>query len=494
MTNAHGLGHIPLNTDTADCIKEALICNSSTRLQPHFFDRLPLKAGLPNMATDTSHAAGDGAENGRRPGFNVIGHLSASSGLGNTARLYIQMLQKLGYGVAGIDVDYDGGTERRTIEGVSLVKADDELPYSHSLIIVSIQLLPSLWLRRLPGLLAEGKRNVGIVFWELPVVPKAWWPSLALFDAILTCSPFVRHAIETAVPDVPTLHAEHPLLVTPPKTDRVSIRARLDIPLNAFVCCTSFDLRSDYARKNPGAAVNAFLKAFPSDSDVRLIIKTNGNADLVSISGPMKKLIELIRSDRRIILMTETVPYDEVQAIYGAADVFVSLHRAEGLGLGPMEAMLLGKLVIATGYSGNMAYMTEQNSMPIPYRLVEPRHVNWQYKRPFAGDAASWAEADTEQAVSALRTARSNPGFRKLLAARGEREIRERQLAAWSGNYLMQLMNYLDAGNRPPLRKALVRQVRQMEIKDPTLRKLNLGRLLEIMRKKVSGVFCKPAG
>lgn len=446
------------------------------------------------MNTDSRGAAIGGPESHQCAGFNVIGHLSTSSGLGNTARLYIQMLHKLGYGVAGIDVDYDGGPEHQTIEGVSVVKSVNELPYTNSLIIVSIQMLSSLWLRKLPGLLAEGKRNVGLVFWELPIVPRAWRPPLALFDAILTCSPFVRHAIETAVPDVPTLLAEHPLLVSPPKTDRESVRARLGIPYNAFVCCTSFDLRSDYTRKNPAAAVNAFLKAFPCDIDVRLIIKTNGNADLVSISAPVKKLIELIRSDNRIILITETLPYDEVQSIYGAADVFVSLHRAEGLGLGPMEAMLLGKLVIATGYSGNMAYMTEQNSMPIPYRLVEPMNVNWQYKRSFVGDAASWAEVDIEEAVSALRAARSNPEFRKSLAARGEREIRERQVAAWSGTYLPQLMNYLDSGDRVPLRKELVRQVRRMEIKDPTLRKLNLNSLLECMRKKVSGVFRKPVG
>ena len=443
------------------------------------------------MVTDSSPAARGIAESGRCPGFNVIGHLSTSTGLGNTARLYIQMLQNLGYGVAGIDVDYDGGPERQTIEGVSLVKAADGLPYTHSLIIVSIQLLPSVWLRRLPGLLAPSQRNVGLIFWELPVVPQAWWPSLALFDAILTCSPFVRHAIETAVPDVPTLHAEHPLLVRPPQEDGTSVRARLGIPADAFVCCTSFDLRSDYSRKNPSASVNAFLQAFPDDADVRLIIKTNGNPDHVSMNSQMKKLIDSIRSDKRIIVITDTMPYQQVLALYGAADVFISLHRAEGLGLGPMEAMLLGRLVIATGYSGNMAYMTEQNSMPIPYLLVEPLQVNWQYKRSFAGAMASWAEADVEQAASALRAARGNPELSVPLAARGAREIREKQVSAWSGNYLPQLMKYLDAGDRVRLRRALVRQVRQMEIKDPILRKLNLGMLLGMMHKKARGVFRK---
>lgn len=443
------------------------------------------------MVTDVSPPESLAAESKAYPGFNVIGHLSTSSGLGNTARLYIQMLQQLGYGVVGIDIDYDKGAERQPVEGLKVVSSVDELPYQHSLVIVSIQLLPSLWLRRLPQLLAPDRTNVGLIFWELPRVPKAWWPSLALFDAILTCSPFVRHAIETAVPDVPTLHSEHPLVISPPHENSQAVRNRLNIPRNAFVCCMSFDLRSDYSRKNPGASIHAFLKAFPTEPDVRLVIKTNGDPDRVAMSSHIKNLIVLIRSDKRIMLITETLPYDDVLAIYNAADVFISLHRSEGLGLGPMEAMLLGKLVIATGYSGNMAYMTDLNSMPIPYRLVEPRQTGWQFKREFAGDTSSWAEVDVEQAAAALRTARNSPQLCQSLASRGASEIREKQVGAWNGHYLPQLIKYLNTTDRVPLRATLIRQVRQMEIKDPTLRKLNLRTLSDIVRRKANDVFRK---
>jgi hypothetical protein len=136
--------------------------------------------------------------------------------------------------------------------------------------------------------------------------------------------------------------------------------------------------------------------------------------------------------------------------------------------------------------------MTEQNSMPIPYRLVEPLQAGWQFKRSFAGKAASWAEADSAQAASALRAARSNPELRISLAARGARDLNEKQGAAWSGHYLPQLMKYLDASDRPRLRTALVRQVRRMEIKDPTLRKLNFGMLFGMIGNKARGAFRKP--
>ena len=43
-------------------------------------------------------------------------------------------------------------------------------------------------------------------------------------------------------------------------------------------------------------------------------------------------------------------------------DCYASLHRSEGFGITMAEAMLLGKPVIATGYSGNLDFMRPENS------------------------------------------------------------------------------------------------------------------------------------
>ena len=51
-----------------------------------------------------------------------------------------------------------------------------------------------------------------------------------------------------------------------------------------------------------------------------------------------------------------------------AADCYVSLHRSEGFGLTLAEAMALGKPVIATGYSGNLDFMTPETSYLVPWR------------------------------------------------------------------------------------------------------------------------------
>lgn len=421
---------------------------------------------------------------GTGAGFNVIGHLSTSSGLGNTARLFISVLRNQGYGIAAIDVDYDGNTEREPIEGVQLCTSTNELPYRHNLIIVSLIALPSLWLNKLPSLLDARFRNVGLIFWELPIIPRAWHPSLALFDAILVSSPFVRHAVEIAVPEVPTFHAEHPLLPNRPDRDRTAVRAARGIPASAFVCCTSFDLRSDHSRKNPEGVVDAFRRAFPHDADVRLVIKTNNASSRPSTNARANALMMAISEDPRIMVMAGTMSYADVLSLYSACDVYLSLHRAEGLGLGPMEAMSLGKLVIATGYSGNMAYMSELNSIPIAYRLVEPLHVTWQYTRSFAGSSASWAEPDIEQAALALKRAHETPSLVESLSRRAAKDIEERQTSAWAGSYLVQLAATLEASDRFALRHGLAREVRMMEFTDAVLRKLNTRIAVEKARSK----------
>ena len=60
----------------------------------------------------------------------------------------------------------------------------------------------------------------------------------------------------------------------------------------------------------------------------------------------------------------------ENDALIAACDSYVSLHRSKGFGLTAAEAMALGKPVIATGYSGNLDYMTPKNSYLVDFELT----------------------------------------------------------------------------------------------------------------------------
>ena len=88
--------------------------------------------------------------------------------------------------------------------------------------------------------------------------------------------------------------------------------------------------------------------------------------------------------------------------LMAAADIVISLHRSEGFGLVPAQAMALGKPVVATAWSGNVDFMNERNSAPVSYSLV-PVH---DPEGAFQSDNQKWAEANVEEAALWLRAAR----------------------------------------------------------------------------------------
>lgn len=409
-------------------------------------------------------------------GFNIVGHLHASAGLGITARNFARVLKMHGHDVVGLDIDYGADRQRKAVAvEFDIVESVEALPYTNTLWFVAIQLLPSLWLRRLRGLRDSRFRNAGFLFWELPGLPKAWVPAAKLFDALVVSSSYVKQTLETCVEGMPVIFAEHPLFFPSALTPAHQVRATLSIADDAFVFCASFDLAGDIARKNPTALIEVFRRAFPSDENVTLVLKCNGSLNAAATrSSEIRSALERAANDPRIRFVDETMEYEGVLALYGAADSYLSFHRAEGLGLGPMEAMALGKPVIATGFSGNTEYMTEQNSVLVPYRLVRTSGASWQYKSNFAGKQAVWAEIDRNHAVQALRLIRNDSAFREKLAQRAHRDISERQETAWAAPYLPLLIEALDNSNSFSRRGTIARDLRWAELSNPVLLSLNI--------------------
>jgi glycosyltransferase involved in cell wall biosynthesis len=407
-------------------------------------------------------------------GFNVVGHLTTAAGLGNTARSFAKVLEQRGYPVVGLNVDYGSDSRRtRVPPGIPLVDSPNKFPYRYNLICVATPLLPSLWMRRFPELRDTRFRNAGLLFWELPVLPKSWVPGIALFDALVLCSDFMRQTFESAVPGIPTVYAEHPLFIPENITSCSEIRTRFGLSKSTFVFGASFDLGGDIARKNPGALVRIFKQSFGDEDDVALLLKCNGSVDVAKGNPDIRRAIELTQSDRRIHIIAETLPYDTVLGIYAACDAYLSFHRAEGLGLGPMEAMALGKPVVATGYSGNISYMTEQNSILLPYRLKTTSGCAWQYKTSFCGKGAVWADVEDSHAVTALRRLRQSRERCLLIGDRARRDIAERQQTAHSAAFVDALIEFLEKGSRVQNRPQHAMQVQLFELFDPVLLRLN---------------------
>ena len=93
-------------------------------------------------------------------------------------------------------------------------------------------------------------------------------------------------------------------------------------------------------------------------------------------------------------MVAESLPRDELLALYGCCDVFLSLHRSEGFGRGMAEALQLGVNVIATDFGGNTDFCTGPLAHPVRWRKAPIPRGSY----PFA-DGHSWAEPDVDHAA-----------------------------------------------------------------------------------------------
>lgn len=256
------------------------------------------------------------------------------------------------------------------------------------------------------------RRIIGYWAWELPDIPRSWKSAFRYVDEVWVPSRFVSDAVRPHT-DLKVRVVPHP--VRPPLAARLN-RAELKLPENAFVCLTMFDMRSGFARKNPLAAVRAFCRAFGDDADKLLVLKV-GDAQRV---GWAKAALERELSGMpNVRVIDNKLESPDIGSLMHCVDVVVSLHRSEGFGLVLAEAMMLGKCVVATGWSGNMAFMNSENSALVKYQLVPIRDPQGIYTE---NDDQRWAEADVDHAAEWLRLLASDQEMRERIGANAARD------------------------------------------------------------------------
>jgi glycosyltransferase involved in cell wall biosynthesis len=340
----------------------------------------------------------DGSSSAVRPGLAVAGDLAKATGLGEGARLMLRGLQS-----SGIDawpLDLAAPNAGLPPPGVPLV------------IHVNAPWLPHALLR-LPRGVLRGRRVIGYWAWELPAVPWDWRAGLQFVHQIWAPSRFTAAAIEAIAPGRVRV-VPPPLGALPPARTHLD-RAAFGLPDDAVIVLMSFNLASSFERKNPLAAVAAFRAAFGDRKDRLLLLKVVNPDHFPRDFARLR----MAAASQNIRIDTATLPAADHAALIANCDVVLSLHRAEGLGLVPAEAMLLGRPVVATGWSGNMDFMDCRSAALVGYRLVAPRDARHVYDT--AGGV--WAEPDQRDAVGQLRRLADDAVERVALGARGRQSI-----------------------------------------------------------------------
>lgn len=349
------------------------------------------------------------------PGLNVVGYVTRTTGVGESARLCISSCAAAGIPTHTVDVDA-AGAEAKFNASIFHVNADQTPDVRH----------------RLAAVFEESAYNIGCWHWELPELPDEWIPSGRMLQEIWAPSAFIQSAVSMKV-NVPVVHMPHGVEVT--EIEPCSPR-ELGVPEGRFVFLCMFDLNSVMQRKNPMGAVDAFRRAFGDRSDVALLVKT---ARAQTTHGQhFTVLEEQLRGIPNIYLTDQTFSRARVNGLIAACDAIVSLHRSEGFGLILAEGMCLGKPVIGTGWSGNMDFMTVANSCPVAYELVE---IDRDYHLYHAGNR--WAEPDLDHAASCMRRIVDDAGWRQQIGARAAETMREEFSFAAAGRRYRKRLQFL---------------------------------------------------
>ncbi len=316
-------------------------------------------------------------------GVIVAGDVGGANGLAETARILHDTAAQFGLARGLVPLGLP-----------SVVPANSApLPADAALLaVVNAPILPVGLMRYPRGFLAN-RRVIGMWAWELPVVPKHWAHGAKFAHEIWACSRFTADAVEHLAPGrVRVVHypvAANPLPVA-------GDRASFGLPADKIIVLTVFNLASSMVRKNPLGAIAAFKAAFGDSRDHLFVLKLSSVEHYLD---DVTLIQAAIGGAENIRLMTETLPEPQLRGLIAASDIVLSLHRSEGFGLIPAVGMLLGRAVIATGWSGNLDFMTDACSGLVSSRLIpaiDPRGT-YQLRN------ALWAEPDLDDSVAWLR-------------------------------------------------------------------------------------------
>lgn len=417
---------------------------------PAFLAWVRVHAAQEGYPTELVQAAAEASPVARRPvggrrpdpGVNVVGFLTGELGIGESARQLVNALDAVHVPRATRPVDLHLASTRRAIENDG-----QETVFDTTVICVNADLTPAV-AATVPELMRRSYR-IGMWYWEVEDFPTTQYGGFAPLDEVWVATDFVRRAIEPHSP-VPVRTLTPPLPQRGP--DPALTRADLGLP-EAPLFLFSFDYLSTAERKNPVGLVDAFARAFrPGDGPV-LVIKSI-NADQRVADAERLRLRAAERPD--VILLEDYLEPAARDALVAHCDCYVSLHRSEGLGLTMAEAMAWGKPVIATGYSGNLQFMHDENSFLVPWTPAPiPAHAE-----PYPAGGV-WADPDLDAAAMMMRLVVDAPDVAAARGARAAHDIATLHTADVAGAKIAARLTELAVARRRRSHPSLVTAVRR---------------------------------
>lgn len=377
---------------------------SASRVNPDTGDAsLFLSASAPPSAKPAAYPAS--AVHVPRPfGVNLAGYVASEKGVGEALRSQARNFEAVGIPYVLNDFEDSGSVN----QDLTYTKFSADNPYAVNLVQVNADQVP--FFHQVRGQeYFSGRYNIGYWNWELSVFPPEWVSSFDYFDEIWVASNFALDSVSRVSP-IPVIRI--PFSMPEDTAIKFVDRSYFNLPRGKFVFLYIFDFHSFLVRKNPTGLIEAFKKAFTDSDEAVLLLKCShsSQADL--------KLLQDAIGDGDVRIIDRVMSRDDIRGLLHLSDCYVSLHRSEGFGLTLAEAMSMGKPVIATGYSGNVDFMTAANSFPVKYSLTEIDSNYGPYKK-----GCIWAEPDTSHAADLMRFVFENQDKAREVGSRAQQDI-----------------------------------------------------------------------
>lgn len=192
-------------------------------------------------------------------------------------------------------------------------------------------------------------RQIGYLVCESTELPRNYFKAFTNLDEIWTCSEYCKQVLKE--------HTSKPVTVIPHYATLFESTINENTPPVFLVALNG---HSRILRKLPSLAIQAIKLVAPN---AKLVLK------LLNVQRNTTQWLLKEAQGLRVELIDKELTQDDLTNLYRRIDIVVSTHAAEGFGLHLLEAMAMGKRVVATNYGGCVDFMKEDNSYLVDYTL-----------------------------------------------------------------------------------------------------------------------------
>lgn len=325
-------------------------------------------------------------------------------------------------------------------------------------------------------------RIVSRTMYEADGLPNNWLGAFPRIDEVWLPSEwnkrvFIKDGLDPAKVHVIGEGVDAVNVFNPNKYSRPRARGQLlkKEEVDTFVFLSVFKFET---RKGWQDLVTAFFLEFKPSDKVTLLLRTSLDAANEKVFSdfcealctdhdlPESCLLDPDHQNARRLRIMPRVPEHRYPEMYRAADSFVLASHGEGWGRPMMEAMSMSLPSIATNYSGMTAFITDQNSYPIPVSHMVPCEAEPQLQ---------WAMVDIGLLRHALRRVFGTHGRGEALSkAKAARRtvvaLHDQKIVVGKVLHLLQNACEVNEADRAAtlLKKAEAKAAAQMEATEAT--------------------------